>query len=240
MKRFKILRFSSLPSTQEFAGKLLEKGEQSWTVVWAEEQWAGHGRGGRKFFSPRGGLYFSLLLFEGSLDSSSLLYLSSWVVAKELEKISGVKPEIKWPNDILLEGKKLAGILLEKKKENWFILGVGINLNSTVKDFPSYLQDKIITLHEYTGKIFDLESVLFSLIEELWKGLKLLKEEGFLYILHKWRTYSIPIGKRIIFHWKGGTQEGYYWGVGEGGEVYLRTLEGRVISFTSGDLNLIF
>jgi len=136
MKRFKILRFPSLSSTQEFAGKLLEKGEQPWTVVWAEEQWAGRGRGGRKFHSPKGGLYFSLLIFEERIDSPQLLYLSSWVVAEALKEISGVAPEIKWPNDILLEGKKLAGILLEKKMENWFILGVGINLNSTWKDFP--------------------------------------------------------------------------------------------------------
>jgi len=87
--------------------------------------------------------------------------------------------------------------------------------------FPPQLMEEVITLREYTGKIYNSEKVLFSILEKIEEGLKLLKEKGFLYILHKWRTYSIPIGRRIIFHWKGGTEEGYYWGVGEEGNLSM-------------------
>ncbi len=237
-KDFEVIKFPSLTSTQEKAREFLTRSPSAWLVILAERQEKGKGRGGREFFSPPGGLYFSLLLQEESSPHHLLFALSS-AVAEAIRELTGVEVLIKWPNDFVVGKRKIGGILLEKAAENWWwIVGVGINLNSSEKDFPSSLRGKIITLKDILGKLLDPEKLLFKILENIRKEMGVLKEKGFSAILRKWEHLSLPLGSRITLHRGKKTLEGYYWGVGEEGEVYIRTEEGRVLSFTTGDLEI--
>lgn len=122
-----------LPSTNDRLKELARGGAPAWTVVLADEQTAGRGRQGRAWASPRGGLYLSVLLRPPSA-SAALLPLAAGVAVAEALGHFGVSAQLKWPNDVLLEGRKLAGILAEASSSasalDWVVLGIGVNVDA--------------------------------------------------------------------------------------------------------------
>lgn len=128
------IRFTPVAdSTQDAVLRMARSGAPAGTVLWAGEQRRGRGRQGREWLSPAGGLYFSLLLDEASLsllpapDHAARLRLLPLVAGLATADAVGSEARIKWPNDVLIEGRKLAGILAEVM-DSWIVLGVGINL----------------------------------------------------------------------------------------------------------------
>lgn len=173
---FEILHFSSVSSTQEIAKMILREN----VVVVADEQREGRGRKGRRWFSPYGGLWMTVILKD---FNSHLLTLAAGIaVAKTLESF-GVKAKIKWPNDILIEGKKVAGILAEKHKD-FVLLGIGVNLENEI---PEEIKDLA------TNVSIKREEFLLAFLEILEEELKKDKED----ILEDWREYECTLGKKV-------------------------------------------
>jgi len=235
---YKIFFYPEVSSTQDIARKIIHKGEEKNFVVVAERQIAGRGRGKRKWFSPSGGLYLSIAIPCSENMQKGLSFLSSWAVAKTIEEETSIIPQVKWPNDILVEKKKVAGVLLEKVNtgKNFSLAGIGVNINSQEEDFPLFLRKKVVSLKDILGREIYMELFLNTLLKNFFHNLKLLKERGFSYILGKWLEFSFPLGEPITFHFASNIIEGFYWGVGKEGELYLRTLEGKILSFEGGEI----
>ena len=177
MGNFQILHFSSVSSTQEIAKMILREN----VVVVADEQREGRGRKGRRWFSPYGGLWMTIILKD---FNSQLLTLAAGIaVAKTLESF-GVRSKIKWPNDIIIEGKKVAGILAEKHKD-FVLLGIGVNLENEI---PEEIKDLATNVRGVKREEF-----LLAFLEILEEEFKKNKEN----ILKDWRDYECTLGKKV-------------------------------------------
>ena len=169
------------------------------TVLWSLRQTAGKGRSGKSFASPGGGLYYSMLLRFAQPDERLLAVtpLAAVAVVRALRKHSGVETEIKWPNDILLDGKKLCGILTESVTGAGgmqIIVGIGINVNT--REFPEELRDIACSVVQKTGRTGDLkelEEILTAELDTVYAQLPLFAPED----LEEYRGKCGTIGKKI-------------------------------------------
>jgi len=171
----KILKFKKLSSTQEKAKELIKenKNNSSWIVIFSKEQTKGKGRKGNKWYSPEGGLYFSIILPPFKIKKlENLTILTAYIIAKKLKDNFNLEPLIKLPNDILINGKKICGILTENtilgERVASSIIGVGINTN--LESFPKELKNKATSLKIETKKEVDNEKLLREIITELKKN----------------------------------------------------------------------
>jgi BirA family biotin operon repressor/biotin-[acetyl-CoA-carboxylase] ligase len=172
----KILEFEKLESTQKKA-KEIAKEVEPWTVVLAKEQTGGYGRKGNFWYSPKGGLYFSVILPKTKIEDVQILtFLAAFCVAKVLNKEFGAKPFIKWPNDVWLNGKKICGILTEN-----IILGkeiknsiIGIGLNTNIEKFPKDLKNIATSIKIELKKEVDNIELMKKILEELKEKLKII------------------------------------------------------------------
>ena len=139
----KIIRYKRISSTNTTAKTLAEKRAAEWTVVTAEVQTQGRGRSGRSWKSPKGGLWFSPII-RPKIPIDRIPLLQFWVanaLRKGIEEVYGVQSEVKWPNDLVVNWKKLAGILIETKISGpeliYAVVGVGLNVNLTAEELPA-------------------------------------------------------------------------------------------------------
>jgi BirA family biotin operon repressor/biotin-[acetyl-CoA-carboxylase] ligase len=167
-------KFEIVSSTSDEAKKLALKGAKPWTVVVANEQTSGHGRKGEPWFSPSGGLYFSVILLKSNIDDlQTLTILAAFITAKTIKEIYGLEPLIKLPNDVLLNGKKICGILTENvigEEIKTSIMGIGLNTN--IKEMPSELKDIATSLEIELKKEVSNEKIINQIILELQNQLK--------------------------------------------------------------------
>ena len=171
----RILVYPEVGSTSTLASELAEQGEPEGTVVVAETQTAGRGRMGRPWVSaPHMGLWTSILLRPrmGPAEASLLSQLAAVSVAEAIAEVEpAVMPQIKWPNDLLLGERKVAGILVEVKVEgdrvDYAVVGIGINCNHTLADFPAALQASATSLALAAGKPISRLQVARSLYRHL-------------------------------------------------------------------------
>ncbi len=235
---YKTFFYSEVSSTREVARQIIRNGEKESFVVVAEKQVSGRGRGKRIWCSPPGGVYLSIAIPSSEITEKGLSFLSAWVVAESIKEETSITPRVKWPNDILIQNKKISGILVEtgRGKRAFSLIGIGINLNSRKEDFPAYLRERIVSLKDVAGREIHPEHFLHLLLDNFFQGLKSLKEKGFSYILNKWLEFSLPLGEPITFHSASRVIKGLYWGVGGEGELYIRTMEGKILSFEEGEI----
>ncbi len=167
--KLKILEFDKILSTNLKAKELAKKEISPWTVVLAKKQIAGYGRKGENWFSPLGGLYFSIILPKSKIeDLQTLTILAAFVIAKALKENFSLEPLIKLPNDVLLNGKKVAGILTENVigcEVKLSIMGIGLNTN--IEKFPKDLANIATSLKIELGKKVDNKKILSQIIEGL-------------------------------------------------------------------------
>ena len=163
-----------IPSTNDLLKKMALQGAPDGTVCVAEEQSVGKGRLARGWFSPYGkGLWFSLLLKPTFLpqEAPKMTLLAAVAVVRAVRELCGVKAEIKWPNDILLEGRKLVGILTEMSAEfghiNYLVVGIGINVCQRREDFLPELRETAASLSMIAGAEIDRAALETALLEEL-------------------------------------------------------------------------
>ena len=170
--------YKSLQSTNLEAEKLASKGGEPWTVVVAEEQIGGYGRKGAVWFSPKGGLYFSIILPKSQIeDLQTLTILAAFIVAKVIKENFNLEPFIKLPNDIWINGKKICGVLTKNvvgKDVKLSVMGVGLNTN--IEKFPKELENIATSLKIELRRELDNKNILDQIIEGLKEQLKTISE----------------------------------------------------------------
>jgi BirA family biotin operon repressor/biotin-[acetyl-CoA-carboxylase] ligase len=172
----KILEFEKLESTQKKAKEIAKEAEP-WTVVLAKEQTGGYGRKGNFWYSPKGGLYFSVILPKTKIEDLQILtILAAFCVAKILNEDFKLEPFIKLPNDVWLNGKKICGILTENiifgKEVKNSIIGIGLNTN--IEKFPEDLENVATSIKIELKKEVDNKELLKKILEELKEKLEII------------------------------------------------------------------
>lgn len=237
----------SLVSTNKTSIEKAQGGACHGTVVLAETQTGGHGRQHRLWYSPAGlNLYFSVLLRPTfSPDKAPPITLASAVAtADAVEIVTGVKPTLKWPNDLLLDGKKLSGILTEisaeisadTRKISWIVLGVGLNVNT--KEFPPELKTTATSLRLYTGRCHPRELLLATILERLEHWFTVLTVKGAAVVIDAWKAKPNILGEWVTIKSAGkpNSVSGLAKDLGEDGALLLETRKGVVERVISGDL----
>ncbi|OZM57296.1 biotin--[acetyl-CoA-carboxylase] ligase [Lottiidibacillus patelloidae] len=238
--------YETTPSTQRIAHLLAQQGKPEGTVVFAEEQTEGKGRLDRSWHSPVGaGIWMSIILRPNlpPQHAPQLTLLAAVAIVRAIESELNITCEIKWPNDILINGKKAVGILTELHAEadriNSVIVGIGINVNTTKEEFPSELQHLATSLSlEKGGDKIDrasLARVIFESLEEMYE--KYL-EHGFTFIKLLWESYSVSIGKQIIARTISGEIRGYARGITDEGVLMIEESDGKIQYIHSADIEL--
>ena len=172
-----IIKFEKIDSTQIFAKNL--KTPEPWLVVLAKEQAEGKGRKRNFWYSPKGGLYFSVILPKSNIDDlQTLTILAAFIIGKYIKEKFNLEPFIKLPNDVYLNGKKVAGVItenvIEVKEVKFSAMGIGLNTN--IARFPKDLENTATSLKIELGKEVDNEKILKEIIEGLKEQLKVISE----------------------------------------------------------------
>lgn len=234
--------YKEVSSTNTVAKFLSRHGVENGTVIISEKQTKAKGRSGKSWESPLGGVWLSIIL-NPNVDHSRLplITLSTGVaVAKTLERIGVDNPEIKWPNDIMINGKKVCGILTEAvAKFNTIenvIVGVGIDANLEVDDFPKELQNGTTTLKKELGREGNENLLIKIFLEEFEKIAKIFYEKDYELILKEWRKRSYTIGKIVEVREPFNTYyDAYVVGIGKEGALIVEKIDGSLEKVISGE-----
>lgn len=163
-------------------------------------------------------------------------------VVQAIEEVTGLLPEIKWPNDILINGKKITGILTELQAEsdriNSIIIGIGINVNTSIEDFPEDIRTIASSLAIETGNIIDREKLIRIILQKLEKLYLLYLEKGFFPIKLMWESYAISIGKQITARTLTGEIKGKATGITEDGVLLIEDSAGEIHNIYSADIQI--
>lgn len=248
-KRFgrSIVLLRQVNSTNEVAKQLAMYGAAEGTFVVSEVQTNGYGRRGRRWFSPKGGLWLSVILRPRlkANDAARLVFVAGLAVVETLRELYNVAPETKWPNDILLDRRKVAGILSEmstrNKKVRYVIIGIGINANIKVAQaLPVELWKTATSLRDELGKKVELDRLFRSLVVRLEKIYDRFLEDGFDRTLRKWKKYASFIGQKVQATDAEEKVEGLAIDVDCEGALVIQLESGELKRVTSGDVSFIF
>ena len=223
-------------TTQDVAMDLAVRGAPEGTVVVCGEMWSGRGRMGRKWYAPRGGLWFTLILRPRSLSKLNLLTLATGVsVAKALNHLFNVDARVKWPNDVVIEGKKVSGALLEVKhvgEELVALLGVGINVNN---DLPLELEGYATSLKRVLGFPVPRTPIFVGILKSVDYYYSAIVEGDVGRIIGDWRLWSSTLGRYVRAVMASGVVEGRAVDVDESGALLIDTGSG-VVRVVEGDI----
>ncbi|MDD5641636.1 MAG: biotin--[acetyl-CoA-carboxylase] ligase [Syntrophales bacterium] len=236
-----IHHFDSLPSTNDLAKELGSQDAPEGSLVVAESQTKGRGRLGREWDSPPGtGLYVSLLLRPPlpPTEMPQITLTTAVAVVRALKRAAGVAPGIKWPNDLLLDGKKLGGILTEMETESGQIrhLVVGLGLNVNNREFPPPLNRTATSLVLATGSSFCRRDILRAWLEEFEALYDFFLNQDFGVILDEWREYNVTLGQTVTVRQGPREISGLALEVATDGALLLRQRTGEVVRVTSGEI----
>jgi len=223
----------SSTSTQDLARAAAARGAgEGWTVV-TDVQHEGRGRLGRSWVAPpETALLFSTIL-RPPLDVLPLLpLLAALAVAGGIEVTTGAVPDLKWPNDVLLNGKKLAGILLERPAGPDVVLGVGLNVNQSRGDLPDGGTSLAIEL----GHELEREALLAAILNDLGNAYERADREGVGWIVPGWRSRSSMLGDTVAFYRDGVLTRGVAEDVLADGALRVRLEDGTPISVVAGEV----
>jgi len=214
-------------------------------VAIAETQTMGAGRLGRQWFSPSGGLWFSLILRPNlcPAETIQLTFVSGLAVARVLGEMFGLKAETKWPNDVLVKGRKICGILAEMnttgKNVNFVVVGVGLNANFSVeKLFPEQLKKVATSIENELGRKIQLEQLFKTLLEQLENLYELFINEGFDPIREEWEKYASFLGRCVKITSQTKEVSGLALEIDHDGALVLRLEDGTEKRFFIGDVSL--
>ena len=237
--------FQETTSTNDVIDKLARDGVKEGVVVFAESQTLGRGRLGRKWVSPaRQGLWFSVLLRPGlrPQEITRLTVASATAVRRAIESQTGLEPQIKWPNDILVHGKKVAGILTEMSGEldhvKYVILGIGVNANLSQGDFPAELRRLATSLKAEWGRPISRPDLAVAILRELDHDYARLAAGQFAAVADEWEEHGATIGQAVEIRIGERRLRGRAEALGEDGELLLRTEHGRLERIIGGDVTV--
>jgi len=237
--------FDSIDSTNTEARRLATAGAIEGTVVIAETQTKGRGRLGRSWASPPlRNLYLSIVLRPPiAVAEAAQLTLVAGVAVAETVRTSAPRAAIKWPNDVVVAGRKLAGILTEMEADDdrvrFVILGIGVNLNAAPEDFPEELRDKATSLCAAAGRTIDRCAFADRLLSCLDDRYGLFLSKGFAALRPLWEACSSLTGRAVEIAGAGQRCAGIVTGIGEDGALILREATGRDVRVVAGDVTVI-
>jgi BirA family biotin operon repressor/biotin-[acetyl-CoA-carboxylase] ligase len=242
-----VISYRKVDSTNIVAYGLAEKGMKEGTVILADEQDKGKGRHGRHWSSPsKGGIYMSCILRPSIAPNeiSRITLLAAIAVAQAIRDITSLDVNIKWPNDIMIDHKKLCGILTEMKGEqdsvDFVILGIGINVNTPKNELPKGAASIKGELLSHGIKINPSRVELTKkVLERLEEYYNLMKSEGFEPIIDIWKDLSVMIGSRVKVSLYGKTFEALAHDINPDGALVVRTESGVLEKISSGDVIMV-
>ena len=219
-------------STNERAKELAAAGAPHGTLVTADEQTAGRGRQGRTWVAPPGSaILMSLVVRQGGESYPLLPLATALAVSEACEAHAPVECAIKWPNDVWIERRKVAGILLEGRPQaGWAVVGVGLNVSTAAGEFPEELRDTATSLVSEGAESIDKEDVLATLLQRLEQWLSAKPGD----VIGAWTHRNALLGEQV--RWNGG--EGVAAGIDESGALLVDTGGGRV-ALDAGEVHLL-
>lgn len=233
-------------STNDHARALAVAGAPHGTVVMAEEQTQGRGRQGRRWAAPRGrALTFSVVVRAARAATASaggvalLPLVCGLVVCEACEAVAPVRCRIKWPNDVWIGDRKLAGILIEARpQDGWAVIGIGLNVDTAAQDLPDELRDTATSLRMATGGHVRRDAVLDALLDRLGHHLDDFPGGDSEAVLAACRERDALLGRRIEWTRAGGRAEGEARGIDERGNLVVLTDDGERIALEAGEVHL--
>lgn len=242
---YHLLAYECVDSTNEEAKRLAEGGASHGAVIWAKEQTAGRGRLQRQWHSGPGNLYVSLLLAPKCPlgQAAQLSFVAAVAAVEALQPLlpNNATFQCKWPNDILLEGHKLGGILLESfttqpedggKPKQWVVAGIGINIDHCPKDtlYPA------TCLKQAGVELVSAKIVLTRFIESFIAHYDHWVREGFPPVREAWLSHAYGLGKKVEIHSADEVVSGTFSGMSDSGEMLVKTGNGKETAINSGDV----
>jgi BirA family biotin operon repressor/biotin-[acetyl-CoA-carboxylase] ligase len=238
-----IIYFRETDSTNTRAKELAVQGAPEGTLVVSEAQTGGRGRKGREWFSPsKGGIYLSLILRPtiSPAEAPKITLLTAVAIAEALLILTQLEVRIKWPNDILVNGKKLVGILTEMSTDmdeiDYVVVGLGLNVNTP--GFPEDISDKATSLFIEAGKQFSRARLVAEFLKWEEHYYELFQEVGFEPVIKRWKELSNIIGKIIAVEMIDQTLMGEVEDIDSDGFLILRDNRGKSHRIISGDVTL--
>ncbi len=234
--------FEEVSSTNDVAKELALEGTPEWTIVVAEKQFNGRGRFDRKWVSPKGGLWFSLVLRPkiSINEAFKLTSLTAVSIVNTLEKDYEIKARIKWPNDIFVNGKKVCGVLTETASTDqvldYVIIGIGINANNASSSLPDEIKKNTTSLIAEKGEEIDTEHFLTKLLQQMEEyyrdPVKLDK------VIGEWKRLDSVLGKKVIVSEGNESFTGEAVDVDDLGALMVKLSDGSVKIVTSASISL--
>ena len=237
--------FDSIDSTQSQAMKMINESKKEGTIIIAEKQTGGRGRTGRQWISPKGGIWFSIILHPKFDISNTTLFpiASSLALSIAIQKTCKISTELKWPNDLTIRGKKLAGMLIdasfESNKIENLVLGVGINFNVNVKEIEKVLKKTpnfygVSSLNDQKNKTSQIE-LIQSFLLELEKVYEELNKNQIKKTIAEWTKRSSTIGKKVEMNTLDGKITGKAIKIDEDGGLIIKNKE-KTSKVFAGDI----
>ncbi|MDD4296739.1 MAG: biotin--[acetyl-CoA-carboxylase] ligase [Ruminiclostridium sp.] len=242
----KLFFLSEIDSTNNELKRLSAEGAEEGTTVVALKQLAGRGRRGRSWCSEDGkGIFMSVLLKPDIApeEAQAITLAVSSAACKVIDSYTNVKPGIKWPNDILLQGKKVCGILTELSAEpdmiNSIILGIGINVYGKKEDFPEDLREIATSLSEHTEIELSRSKIVANILKEIENlYLDFLEKGSTARFLNIWRCYSVTLGRDIIIHQGENVWQAKALDVLSNGRLLVETASSKRQAISSGEISI--
>ncbi len=238
-----IVYSKEIDSTNREAKDLADEGAPEGTLILSEAQIKGKGRKGRTWFSPpKGGIYISLILRPtiSPVEAPKFTLLAAVAIAEALLSMTPLNIHIKWPNDILVNGKKIAGILTEMSTEmdavNYIVVGLGLNVNTP--KFPDEIQGIATSILIETGKVFPRVRLIQAYLQRYETYYEMYKKTGFDPIINRWKDLSNIIGKKVEVNVIGNQFIGEALDIDGDGALILRDDQGVFHRIISGDITL--
>jgi len=236
----RVIYYPRLTSTMDVAKREAQQGAAEGTIVVADEQTAGKGRLKRGWLSPEGNIALSVILYPGLPYLPFLIMLASLAVVHSIEAVTGLKSQVKWPNDILINGRKVCGILIESEVRGntveYAIVGIGVNVNLRLSAFPEILSTAT-SLYDELGTEVSRLSLIQRLLVEIEKLYLSLPAGGSVY--QEWRDSLVTLGKRVQVKTGKTVYKGIAESVASDGSLLLRQSDGSLTRIVAGDATLV-
>lgn len=236
--------FTEVDSTQDIAKKLAAQGEVEGTLVIAENQLQGRGRMGRHWSSSEGGIYLSLILRPNIKPAQALWFplITGVAVAEAAQRLAGVQAKLKWPNDIVIGGKKAGGILIEMSAEidrlDYVVIGIGINVNNGKADFPQELEDIATSLKVECGQEISSVKLVQAILINIEQWYDDFTSSGFERIRQTWKEMSNTIGSLVSVSTPEGSVDGCAIDIDHDGALIVQNEKGDLKRIIAGDITL--
>ena len=237
--------FRETASTNQLVDQIGLAGEPEGLVIFAEAQTQGRGRLGRQWISPsKKGLWFSVLLRPALRppQMTQLTVIAATALARAIRETTPLIPEIKWPNDILINGKKVAGVLTEMSAEPdrvlHAVIGIGLDVNLDEKDFPDDLKPLATSLRLECGKPILRSRLAVHLLKALDDDYRRIREGQFKMVSEEWESQCITLQKRVRIHQMDRVIDGYAESLDSEGALMVRTASGLLERITGGDVTI--